>query len=862
MIKNVVVGFAAFTCFFLAHSASASALWPHTAFTDNNVPVHMVVEKGFVGDGEVHDKRDLWFSVFVAGDQRNNEGSIKVSLVPSGTTDCDLAGTGIYAKVYHAGLPSGENIPNCGATKDISFQKNWDNGYRRYYSDRGVVGQGVTEYVIHVQLVLPGSYNDTNSKGFAFYANNPENPEVAFGVTAGMELSLMADKAQGHFTNMFVTQQGPCTAVTGGNVFGYDYDNWGANRAQNNTADNWVPMYASWRNAASGSDTYAVGGVPWVPTEGTLLSPRSGSQGTDVLNVAAYPYNKYQFVLHSIGRNNFITLTMPFNGDPFTCVAPVTTKVTPHSYINNIEADSSIDASSGAPKVKHVLAVTRVGNQPTSITYKIETYASTVNNCSSGGSWVSEGENTMAIGGDIAVWDSPISDARWDRNTTEYICQRLRITGSSGIELGATESMRSYDVRGGDIVVYANSDPLITEAEPLTAFTLSGWLDASTHNGNSYDLTYKIRYWNEGATGISGLPSDKSGTVTITSVVKARVDRNDFSVTIPDSAVPGSKICVETSVSNPTEDRYFSAILHSTKHCVIVIYKPIFSITGGDVSAGAAYRTAGVCGGAYDHAKIGGWNTNVSPYDKGAGVQLAALSTGSIVGFATARQAAGVAPPRGLAFSNSPGTYSGEAYGGDYDEAVPCISDYWGVVPSTTTDITAAQINTSPTGNYKLVGGNTIGNISIPAGKQLIIYVTGDLVINNNITYQGRGTWGSLSSIPGLKIIVYGKIIINRNVSQLDGVYAAGTTIQTCDVPTTDTANFYTQCNLPLTVNGALVARGHVLLLRTFGTSKKGNIAEQINFLPEVWLARWPSLTNTATSAGRYDAITALPPVL
>src|SRR5690606_32751320 len=63
-----------------------------------------------------------------------------------------------------------------------------------------------------------------------------------------------------------------------------------------------------------------------------------------------------------------------------------------------------------------------------------------------------------------------------------------------------------------------------------------------------------------------------------------------------------------------------------------------------------------------------------------------------------------------------------------------------------------------------LSGGNFTG--------RKVLYVSGDVVINSNIEYN-TSPWGSVENIPNFTLVVDGNIFINRNVTQLDGLYVA-----------------------------------------------------------------------------------------
>lgn len=169
------------------------------------------------------------------------------------------------------------------------------------------------------------------------------------------------------------------------------------------------------------------------------------------------------------------------------------------------------------------------------------------------------------------------------------------------------------------------------------------------------------------------------------------------------------------------------------------------------------------------------------------------------------------------------------------------------------------------------------------------------------------------AALPYLVIIACGTIKIDNDVSRIDAVLiaqpgrmvggrcvndastpASSGTIYTCTNQSgvlylADT--LYNECSgtastgdtRQLTINGALIAR-RVKFQRVFGSlngaaarekpnfgtgrpdgSNSISAAEIINYTPEVYMApsplRHPSGTNSSSTAGRYDAITGLPPI-
>ncbi|HSD56397.1 MAG TPA: hypothetical protein VLA92_04570 [Candidatus Saccharimonadales bacterium] len=304
--------------------------------------------------------------------------------------------------------------------------------------------------------------------------------------------------------------------------------------------------------------------------------------------------------------------------------------------------------------------------------------------------------------------------------------------------------------------------------------------------------------------------------------------------------------------------------------CVVVANQPYLKVFGGDVSVGNGQPTA--CTTNAD-AAISTWNKRAATY-AGAGAQYAAYAMSTIGDFATAQNLTGGAPePTGLSFANTASDVANGDFGGSLS-SVPCIADYYGDRPGSTTALPANVSSMSgntiygATGNVTLTGGN------INPGQKTSVYIDGDLYITSDITYAGN--W-SAGNIPLFEMVVRGNIYISSNVHRLDGVYVAqGGTIYTCATGfaaiNIDDGAFFNTCHSKLTVNGAFVADS-IEFLRTAASLGRSaanetstaagvgtNAAEVFNFNPSVWMVQ--PVDNGEGAVDNYDAITSLPPVL
>ncbi|HSX16647.1 MAG TPA: hypothetical protein VLH86_00940 [Patescibacteria group bacterium] len=307
-----------------------------------------------------------------------------------------------------------------------------------------------------------------------------------------------------------------------------------------------------------------------------------------------------------------------------------------------------------------------------------------------------------------------------------------------------------------------------------------------------------------------------------------------------------------------------------TEVCVLVTNKPYLRAYGGDVSAGNGFSsgTGSTCT-INSEAAVVGWNKESAGSFAGAGAQFAVYALDQIYDVATALGNTGGAPAgSGLAFTNT--TPSGGNFGGTVG-SLPCISDYYGLAPTTAaltvTDLGSASL---VTGAYNKTGPVTLSG-TLTAVKRVSIYVLGDVIINNNITYPASWTSGDA---PLVEIVAKGNIYVGSNVTQLDGVYiaqpsgASGGTIYTCSTGAAAVATnlLASTCGSKLTINGSFIAN-QVQFLRAAGsvaqssageTSAASKAAEVFNYGPAAWMPYPPGLANTTD----YDSINSLPPIL
>jgi hypothetical protein len=185
---------------------------------------------------------------------------------------------------------------------------------------------------------------------------------------------------------------------------------------------------------------------------------------------------------------------------------------------------------------------------------------------------------------------------------------------------------------------------------------------------------------------------------------------------------------------------------------------------------------------------------------------------------------------KALSFANNSAALS---FGGVFDGTVSqgnCIADYYSKKPSSTqninnlsdaiaapnsvTDFSASAV---PGTNFNLTNG--AASFTIPAGKRITIYVNGNVYINANILYDAAST---VDNVPKFALIASGSIYIDKNATQLAGMYVAEPSVTTAAAVAADNGIIWTchpnntavldytyppNCTSPLVVSGGLIAK-------------------------------------------------------
>lgn len=381
------------------------------------------------------------------------------------------------------------------------------------------------------------------------------------------------------------------------------------------------------------------------------------------------------------------------------------------------------------------------------------------------------------------------------------------------------------------------------------------------------DVKYSVQRYRNGA-AVGGA---QTGSYHLTAGGTFNVKTDQYSSTPADA---GATICERMTLSNPPGGDLTIADPNPSEACTIVASEPYLKAYGGDVSAGNGLASSSGSCTQNPNAAIVSWNLEDAT-SNGAGTQYAAMALDKITDFATAQgNGGGAPPPSGLAFGNQSTSPGSGLFGGSFG-SLPCIADYYGKKPTTTSPL-GTNVSPLTTGAYSATGSVTLSGGTVNPNNRIQAYVDGDVYITNDITYAG--SW-SVDKMPLFELVVRGNIYIDKSVSQLDGVYIAqkkadGTagTIYTCATSAAPLdphdGGFYGTCKNKLTVNGTFTAN-QIQFLRTNNTvadSQSDTIgsssaAEQFNFGPLLWVAQ-PQQTSGGGNASNYDAITSLPPIL
>lgn len=426
--------------------------------------------------------------------------------------------------------------------------------------------------------------------------------------------------------------------------------------------------------------------------------------------------------------------------------------------------------------------------------------------------------------------------------------------------------------------------------EPGQNYTFSYGLTLTNDTNKTFSMSdpngYNFQVWTSGGlVYLGGQPGSATqlggpGTSGVTVTIPARVDYTGyFGVTF---RFQGSQLAVDSwsgSCGVPGGPGTTGTDTPATR--------PYFQVWNADTKAGGGFRSpsllgspgTGSCSGSSDppyitpvtsgNSYVGGIRAfgNQSG-NLGSRTDFGALALGLIQGSPGGPVGFYSGVNHSAMFANSGSGLGGDPPGGylNSNSDEHCVDDFF-----TDTRITpnppafSGDLTNSPSGQYIIGSGpgstSYINGGSIPAGKQITVYVDGDLVITGNINYAGTFNPNNTTSIPYLAIIARGNITLTGAVGHLDGLYVAQ--------PSSSSEGFFSTCagtcNSQLVINGAVIAQ-HVELLRSHGTlgplqdnsySAGTNPSEIINYVPSMVIGSPMFSSHFGTLEGLFS----LPPV-
>jgi hypothetical protein len=355
---------------------------------------------------------------------------------------------------------------------------------------------------------------------------------------------------------------------------------------------------------------------------------------------------------------------------------------------------------------------------------------------------------------------------------------------------------------------------------------------------------------------------------------------------------------------------YNGAVMATCQKLISALALPYFQVWNSDVSAGGGFagstgdpelNVLGKCGGSSyispANSSTGGNNAGGirgfgSPYTLGSRSDFGALAMGLIpsdsthgIGFWTGLNHTAMFANTGSSFnfaygSNPPGGF----LNGSPQNGYGCVKDYFTDTQAGAQAYSgnlANDIANCPNRCQFIAKSNvTLNSTNIPDGKQVTLYVDGDVTINGNVDLSNPAfNPSNPANIPYFNLIVRGNIILTPSINKLYGAYVAQPIINqstgayskgifvTCNdgSDAQDTTANTGPCNSQLVVNGAVIAQ-HVELLRNHGTLHgtcptgsgiSGCPAEIFNFVPSLVIGN-PAL---ASQPGTINGIFSLSPV-
>lgn len=579
------------------------------------------------------------------------------------------------------------------------------------------------------------------------------------------------------------------------------------------------------------------------------------------------------------------------------CANPVSSGSLPEPQTFNMTGRTTISRTQVLPgdtiSFAHFLRNAGPDNtSPTSINYSIrDTVSGSVVLTGNGGTFANDEERTVRVHS-VSV---PA-----DAEPGSQICRRIEWNpdtqnGGSGTGITRCATVQyDYDLDPRINVTIRDGSGVDVTSEGVAEPGYTIEFNYSVNNsGLTSSETVTCTYQQDAHSGYSTAAPTQVFTPTGANCGARTFPRNATTQTAVET-LTGAAVAINTTICRsfmvaPATQAGGSA---SVQSCVPVIAKPYSRVYGGDVSVGSGFGDIdGNSCVVNSNAAVVGWNrrSGGSSNWAGAGAEYAVYAMATITDFASAlgsTSGGGRAPaPNGLTFANTGvGQSTSAGRFGGYFESAPCMPDYYGSMPNGTTALGASVNPTDMSsgtyfrdGNLRLDNPAGGGDMLVAPGKEITIYVNGNVTITDSINYVNG--W-NISNVPIFRVIANGNIYMDNGSDDLDGFYvaqgeSANTGIfYTCaetepfsaDPPFSD--GLHSVCNNDLRVDGAIVAR-EIRTNRTQGTLSQANrsdpppntsaAAEVFNYTPEMWIKQPQASTG---SAGEYDSIISLPPIL
>ena len=327
----------------------------------------------------------------------------------------------------------------------------------------------------------------------------------------------------------------------------------------------------------------------------------------------------------------------------------------------------------------------------------------------------------------------------------------------------------------------------------------------------------------------------------------------------PSEAPAGAQVCYILSLSPWSNDN--NNEVSSNKICIKIGKKPKFQIWGGSLWVGGSVQTS------TSTKNVNGTNATFGSWD-----EYGIFSVGTLTGMASG---SAFASANGLSGVNSACNYSKLSFAnrdlngicnqsteiGNYanSKSIPDIASNFPTnasTPAASSDMSALQ------GLYVVDPSNslTINGGTIKKGQWVVINApNATITIAGNIDYTNE-TLNSLNDIPQV-IIIANKIVINRDVTNVDAWLIAKNSSSTGEIHTCDVVGDTVKiCDKQLKINGPVIT-DKLFLRRTAGSGSgvnSGDPAEIINLRADAYL--WSA--NRASINGHIQTIyvTELPP--